>query len=63
MNLANTYTTTPLLEAVAQKETAIISTLLNNGADPTYENSRGDNALHKAVTTGNLEVVELILSK
>ncbi|MGH9828303.1 MAG: ankyrin repeat domain-containing protein, partial [Blastocatellia bacterium] len=56
----NGYYSEPLAEGARLERKDIVQFLLNNGADPNVD--QGD-ALKAAISTGNLEIVKLLLSK
>merc|ERR1712100_958209 len=49
------------MQAVQIKNKTFVKLLLENGADPNLQNSRGDTALHFAMRANNQDVIELLL--
>lgn len=62
VNAPETTGHSPLLLAVARGHIAIARFLLENGADLSHQNVRGQSALHRAVNTGNMELVDFLVS-
>jgi len=52
---------TPLHAASRAEKLQAVQVLLNAGADPTAQDSRGDAALHAACSGGHLEIVNVLL--
>ena len=60
---ANRYGVTPLSEAAASGNAAMIEALLNAGADPnTRTTADGETVLMTAARAGNVEAVKMLLS-
>ena len=56
------YHQTALMYACRRGQTATVSLLLGYGADANLYSRRGSCAIHEAVTTGNLEVIDALLA-
>lgn len=53
----------PLHAAVANNQVALVSLLLENGADINAKQSEGWTSLHEVALLGNIEIVSLLLEK
>ena len=55
--------TTPLLWAVMGQDVALVTLLLDHGADVSEASSAGSTPLHKAAVLGNAALVRLLLAR
>ena len=52
---------TPLLKAITSNSSEIVQFLINYQADPLSSNSSGENALHIAAKSGNIDIIHALL--
>jgi uncharacterized protein len=60
---SNGLGTTPLLWAVMGQDLALVTLLLDHGADVNETNAAGSTPLHKAAVLGNATLVRLLLAR
>lgn len=60
---ANRLGMTPLLSAVEYGHSALVRILVSKGADLSIPDSQGFTVLHKAVLTGNMEILRFLLAQ
>ena len=61
INCQDSYGCTPLIIAAQHNQATCVAFLSKNGADMTLYDHNGDNALHWAAYTGQMEVVGLLV--
>lgn len=62
-NTPNEFGDPPLIDVAALGRDDVAAVLLDLGADPNARSRTSDNVLHCAVRSGNVRLVELLLSK
>src|SRR4051812_35336483 len=63
VNQKDDFGTTPLHNAISEKNVDIVTVLLENGADVTPQDADGGTALHYAIEYNLLDVAEALLKK
>lgn len=63
IDIENRNGSTPLLSAVDYGHSAIVRILVTANADINFSDMQGFTAIHKAVLTGNLEILKFLLNK
>lgn len=58
----NDHQSKALRQAINERDTFKVKMLLDRGVDPNSANRKGNTALHRAVVSGDMGMVDLVLS-